>query len=100
MTTGWLIGVLVDLGGGASPTRYYYAVAQDDRCRAEWSAVDMAMTEGPVAASPSGGMEPVEALSPLSLKSVGALGLRPGQIRALGIRWPRRWLRDGVQSED
>ncbi len=89
--TGWLVGVLISIDQ-AEPVRHYYAVAQDDRARAEWAAADLALTEGAVAASPHGGVEPVEAMCELSAAALRSLVLRPGQIKALGWKWPRRWV--------
>ena len=87
-----MIGVVIEQTGEPAPLRHFYAVAQADRARAEWAAVDMAMTLGAVAMSPVRGMEPVEALNPLSVRAVGALGLSPGQVMAFGSKRPRRWL--------
>ena len=92
LATGWMIAVMVELAGERAPLRHYYAVAQADRARAEWAAVDSAMTVGAVAMSPVRGLEPVEAVSSLSARAIGALGLAPGQVRAFGQKQPRRWL--------
>jgi hypothetical protein len=89
---GWMIAVMVEAERGAAPVRQYYAVARPDRNRAEWAAVDLALTLGAVATSPSGGNEPVEAVAPLTAGTCTAMGLAAGQVRALGPRWPRRWL--------
>jgi hypothetical protein len=88
---GWVIGVMIEQAG-AEPLRHYYAVGHDDRAKAEWTAVDHALTDGPVAASPVGGREPVEALRRLTPMRMAALGLKAGEVRALGWRHPRRWL--------
>ena len=90
MTTGWLVGVLVETDGGF--VRHFYAAAREDQARAEWSAGDRAQNEGTVATSPRGGTEPVQAISPLSADAVRSLDLAPGEVRALGVRWPRRWV--------
>ena len=95
MTTGWVIGVLIEQPKNDPPLRHFYAVAQPDRARAEWSAIDKALAAGSVAASPWNGQEPVEAIGPLSAKAVGDLGLTVGEIKALGVRWPRRWVGGG-----
>ncbi|MEO6340470.1 MAG: hypothetical protein ABIO39_10560 [Caulobacteraceae bacterium] len=92
VATGWMIAVMVELTGEATPLRHFYAVAQADRARAEWAAVDSAMTIGVVAMSPVRGMEPVDAVGPLSARAISALGLGPGQVRAFGQKQPRRWL--------
>lgn len=92
MTTGWMIGVLLEIEGERAPARHFYAVVQADPARAEWACVDLALRAGVVAASPSGGMEPVEAISPLSAATIRAMGLGEGEVRALGRRWPRRWI--------
>ena len=89
--TGWMIGVLVEIEG-APAIRCFYAVATDDRARAEWAAADQALKEGAIATSPHAGMEPIETLGPLSSKALQSLGLSPGQIKALGWKPPRRWL--------
>ena len=90
---GWMIGVMVELERGAAPVRHYYAVGRADRNRAEWAAVDSALQlGGQVATSPSGGSEPVEAVAPLSPDVARVMGLGDGQVRALGPRWPRRWI--------
>ena len=89
---GWLIGVLLEIAGEPAPVRYYYAVGQEERARAEWIAVDHAGREGNVASSPSQGMEPVAALRGLTLTNMAMQGLRRGEVRALGWRSPRRWL--------
>lgn len=90
--TGWMIAVMVEAERGAAAVRQYFAVAKPDRNRAEWAAVDLALSLGAVATSPSGGNEPVEAVAPLSAGTCKAMGLATGQVRALGPRWPRRWL--------
>ena len=50
------------------------------------------MQAGPVASSPSGGREPVEALREVVAYRMRELGLKPGEARALGDKFPRRWL--------
>jgi len=103
VSTGWMIGVLVEGEGRASaPSRLFFAVAQPDRARAEWAAADRAMLAGTISASPHGGMEPVEAIAELTAHKMDQLGLAAGQVRALGDRWPRRWLavRVAPRSED
>jgi hypothetical protein len=92
MTTGWLVGVLIETAERPSPQRRFFVVAQSDQGRAEWAAVDCAMPEGPVASSPSGGIEPVEAIRPVSAAALRSIGLASGGVRALGPRLPRRWL--------
>jgi hypothetical protein len=87
-----MIAVLVELPGAAAPVRHFYAVAKPDQGRAEWAAVDQATALGLVATSPLNGMEPVEAVSPLSAALIRQIGLAAGESRALGWRWPRRWL--------
>ena len=91
MTTGWLVGVLIETAEPPSPQRRYFIVAQSDQGRAEWAAVDCAQLEGPVAASPSGGLEPVEAIRTVTAAGLKSIGLLPGGARALGPRLPRRW---------
>jgi len=89
---GWLIGILVRLPGEAAPVRHFYAVAIEDRARAEWAAADRAMLLGDIASSPYQGTEPVEAINPLSPHAFDWSGLTQGEVRALGWKWPRRWL--------
>lgn len=91
MAKGWLIGVMVELAGEASPVRQFFAVGQEDRAAAEWRAVDGALKLGPVASSPVGGLEPVHALGELTARTIEAQGLRPGEVRALGPKTPRLW---------
>jgi len=88
---GWLIGVMVAPPGEALQ-RHYYAVGQEDRARAEWKAVDCALSVGEVAASPVDGLEPVEALRQYTPAKMTALGLKPGEVRELGWKHPRKWL--------
>ena len=93
-TAGWLIGVMLEIEGERAPLRHYYAVGVADRHRAEWAAVDRAITEGRVATSPVGGLEPVQAMRPLTALRMRVLGLATREVRALGWRHPRRWLAD------
>ncbi len=90
--TGWLIGVLVRVPGEAEPVRYFYAVAKEDRALAEWAAADRAMLLGDIASSPYRGTEPVETMTQLARHTVDWSGLAAGEVRALGVKWPRRWL--------
>ena len=90
--TGWLIGVLVTAPGEARPRRHFYAVAEPERARAEWAAVDCALAAGEVASSPAEGLEPVQAVGALPSHRLAAHSLGGGQIRALGPKWPRSWL--------
>lgn len=89
---GWVVAVMVEIAGERLPIRHYFAVGKADRAQAEWAAVDLAMQAGPVASSPSAGREPVEALSELVAFRMRDLGLKPGEGRALGDKYPRRWL--------
>ncbi len=93
MPRGWLIGVLIKLSGQIDPVRHVYAVGLQDRARAEWAALDHAITVGEVASSPFGGMEPVEAMLQLPPSTIDWSGLNQGEVRALGVKWSRRWLR-------
>lgn len=90
--SGWLIGVMVELAGEAAPMRHFFAVGHEDRNKAEWTAIDRAMLIGQVSASPFKGLEPVHVIGPLAAKAVKSLALKPGEVRALGWKWPRRWL--------
>jgi hypothetical protein len=88
---GWVIAVLVAEPGEA-PARRYYAVGREDQARAEWAASDAAGAEGAVATSPQNGQEPIEAVGQLSADALKRAGVRDGQIKPLGPRWPRRLL--------
>jgi hypothetical protein len=90
--SGWIIGIMVEPAGSPA-VRHFFAVAKPDRAQAEWAAVDLAVAEGGVSPSPVGGVEPVDAVGALSAATLKAMGLAAGEIRALGVRWPRRWLR-------
>ena len=90
--TGWIVAVLLALPGETVPVRHFFAVRYDDRARAEWKALDAAALVGHVATSPVGGLEPVQAISALTPRSVSNLALKPGEVRNLGRRWPRRWI--------
>jgi uncharacterized membrane protein len=92
MANGWLIGVMVELAGEPVALRHFFAVGHADRAKAEWSAIDQALLIGRVATSPVGGLEPVHAVSELSARTVGALALKPNEVRALGWRRPRKWM--------
>jgi hypothetical protein len=78
--------------GEAAPVRQFYAVAHDDRARAEWAAADRAMLLGDIASSPFKGTEPVETMTQLARTTFDWSGLTKGEVRALGVKWPRRWL--------
>jgi hypothetical protein len=92
MANGWMIGVMVELAGEPKAVRHFFAVGGEDRSRAEWKAVDEAQLIGPVATSPVGGLEPVHAVGEISAKAISAQALKSSEVRALGPRWPRRWL--------
>ena len=92
LPVGWLVGVLVKVDGNAEPVRHFYAIGYDDRARAEWAAADRAMLIGDIASSPYKGAEPVETMTRLSRTSFGWSGLAANEVRALGAKWPRRWL--------
>ncbi|MDB5454529.1 MAG: hypothetical protein JWP92_114 [Caulobacter sp.] len=83
---------MVEVAGERAPLRHFYAVGQPDRARAEWAAIDHALLIGQVAMSPVDGQEPVQALGEIAAHRMPGLGLKPGQVKALGDRWPRRWL--------
>lgn len=83
---------MVELAGEPAPLRHFFAVGHADRAKAEWSAIDRALPIGSVATSPVAGLEPVHVVAELSPAKAKALGLRPGEVRALGWKWPRRWL--------
>lgn len=92
MATGWMIGVMVELSGEPVALRHFFAVGHEDRAKAEWTAIDGALLIGKVAVSPVGGLEPVHVVSHLAAPTVKALALKPGEVRPLGWRWPRRWI--------
>lgn len=92
MANGWLIGVMVEVEGERVPLRHFFAVGFEDRAKAEWKAIDAALLTGPVAGSPVGGLEPVHMVAELTARTVKTLALKPGEVRALGWRWPRRWI--------
>jgi uncharacterized membrane protein len=100
MESGWLIGVMVELAGEPVALRHFFAVGHEDRAKAEWKAIDHALLIGPVATSPVGGLEPVHAVSELSPRTTKALALKPSEVRALGWRWPRRWLMLDREQQD
>jgi uncharacterized membrane protein len=89
---GWLIGVMVELGGEPVAVRHFFAVGYEDRAKAEWTAIDQALLIGQVAVSPVGGLEPVHAVGELPPKTIAVHALKPGEVRSLGHRWPRRWI--------
>jgi hypothetical protein len=92
MANGWLIGVMVEVAGEPVALRHFFAVGLEDQAKAEWLSIDQAQKTGPVAVRPVGGLEPVHALAEITPGKVGILGLKPGEVRALGTRWPRRWM--------
>lgn len=92
MPGGWLIAVMIEDPPAGPPTRHYFAVGHEDQGKAEWTAVDWALQQGSVAPSPVGGQEPVQAIRRLTLQKMVMLGLRPGEVRALGCKLPRPWL--------
>jgi hypothetical protein len=87
-----MIGVMVELPDTSAAVRHFYAVAKPDQARAEWAAVDCATALGRVATSPVGGEEPVKAMAPLPASTLRQFGVADGTVKALGWRWPRRWL--------
>jgi hypothetical protein len=87
-----MIGVMVETPEAVLPVRHFYAVARSDQARAEWAAIDCATALGRVATSPVGGEEPVKALAPLPASLLKQFGVADGAVKALGWRWPRRWL--------
>ena len=84
--------MLVELPGEPAPLRHYYGIGHADRGKAEWTAVDLAGREGNVASSPCKGMEPVAAIRGLTPARMAMLGLAKGEVRALGWKYPRRWM--------
>ena len=84
--------VMVELEDEPAAVRHYYAIGHEDRAKAEWTAVDAASGLGRIASSPVKGLEPVEALKSLTDGRMTVLGLQPREIRALGSKFPRRWL--------
>ena len=92
LPVGWLVGVLVKLADQPMPVRHFWAVGLEDRAKAEWAAADRAILLGDIASSPYRGTEPVEVMTQLSRTSFSWSGLGSGEVRALGVKWPRRWL--------
>ena len=92
MAGGWLIGVMVELANEPVALRHFFAVGHQDQAKAEWRAIDSALLIGKVASSPVKGLEPVHAVAELSAGTIAALALKPAEVRALGWRWPRRWV--------
>ena len=92
MASGWLIGVMLEVAGEPAPLRHFFAVGYEDRAKAEWNAIDKALLIGRVATSPVGGLEPVHMVSELTARTIKMLALKPGEVRPLGWRWPRRWI--------
>lgn len=89
---GWVIGVMVELAGEPAPLRHYYAIGFEDRAKAEWTALDAAMTLGAITSGPFKGQEPVQTLGQLTPARMKRLGLLAREVRALGRAWPRKWL--------
>lgn len=87
-----MIGVHVEVRGVPGSVRHFFAIGHADRAKAEWTAVDWAQKVGDVVSSPVRGDEPVQMLGSLTAPSMSRLGLRPGEVRELGVKWPRRWL--------
>ena len=87
-----MIGVMVALPGEPAPLRHFFAAGHEDRAKAEWTSIDRAMLIGEVAGSPVGGLEPVHVVSELTPHIVKSLALKPGEVRSLGWKWPRRWI--------
>jgi uncharacterized membrane protein len=100
MATGWLIGVMVEVSGEAAPVRHFFAVGHDDRAKAEWTAIDRAQLIGQVATSPVGGLEPVHMIAEIAARTIRDLALRPGEVRFLGDKWPRRWVPAPVRTPE
>jgi hypothetical protein len=88
----WMVGVMLELADEPAPVRHFYAVGHEDQARAEWAAVDAALTLGAISPSPVGGIEPVQAFARLTPRVVKRMGLAEGRVRPLGRLWPRRWL--------
>jgi len=99
MATGWLIAVMVEVKDEPVALRHYFAVGYEDRAKAEWTAIDQALLVGQVAVSPVGGLEPVQAVGELSAKTIAVQALKPGEVRPLGRRLPRRWLSLEIRPE-
>ena len=83
---------MVEAAGEPVPIRHFFAVGHEDRAKAERAAIDRAMLIGQVASSPVQGLEPVHVIGALNARTVKSLALKPGEVRALGWKWPRRWL--------
>lgn len=86
-----MIGVMVEVAGEPKAMRHFFAVGHDDRAKAEWIAVDKALLLGRISVSPVGGYEPVHAVGELTPRTVVQFALKPGEVRPLGWKQPRRW---------
>jgi uncharacterized membrane protein len=91
--SGWMIGVMVELAGETKPIRHFFAVGHPERAKAEWTAVDQALLVGPIPSSPVGGLEPVHVVSALTPRTLKIFALRAGEVRPLGSKAPRAWMR-------
>lgn len=91
ITGGWLIAVMTE-GSGKKLVQRYFAVGHPDQGKAEWTCVDRATQDGPLASSPSDGREPVQAVNPISLFAMKTYGLTAGEVKLLGEKPPRRWM--------
>ncbi|PXA87649.1 hypothetical protein DMC25_08770 [Caulobacter sp. D4A] len=89
---GWVIAVMVEVAGERTPVPHYFAVGKADRALAEWAATDLAQQAGTIASSPVDGREPVDAMRQILAYRMRELGLKTGEARALGDKYPRRWL--------
>ena len=65
--------------------------AREDLYRLD-ADLDLGSLIGGVAASPVKGLEPVHVIGPLAPRTIKSLALKPGEVRPLGWKWPRRWL--------
>lgn len=83
---------MIEVAGEPAPLRHYFAIGEEERAKAEWTAVDHALVVGAVCSSPVGHLEPVEALKHLTPARMKTLGLSAGQVRPLGSNLPRKWL--------
>ncbi|WP_269715395.1 hypothetical protein [Caulobacter sp. NIBR2454] len=91
ITGGWLISVMTE-GSDGKPLQRYFAVGHPDQAKAEWTCIDRATQDGPLASSPSAGREPVQAVNPINLYAMRTYGLANGEVKLLGEKPPRRWM--------
>ena len=71
---------------------YNQAQARMEAIRRQSSSSEAPEPTLPIATSPVGGLEPVQAICAILGTTVSHQALLPGEVRPLGPRWPRRWV--------